>query len=79
MDLGGAYSNSKGQLRALEALLRRLPDLDAPVKPSPDWRKPRRARSLARIGQRMNVNDTTIPHRLRERGARTRDPQAREQ
>lgn len=33
--------------------------------------------SLARIGERMNVNSTTVLNRLRGRGVRTRDAQAR--
>jgi DNA-directed RNA polymerase specialized sigma24 family protein len=33
--------------------------------------------SLARIGERMNVDGTTVLARLRERGVRTRDAQGR--
>src|SRR5207248_2312380 len=46
VDLGGAYYNTKSQVEALEALLRKLPD---PTKPAPlpvDRSKPRRARRL---------------------------------
>lgn len=41
-----AYYNTKTQVRALESLLRKLPSLDAPVKPSPDRTRPSRARQL---------------------------------
>lgn len=34
--------------------------------------------SLARIGNRMGVDDMTVLHRLRERGVQTRNPQGRE-
>jgi hypothetical protein len=34
--------------------------------------------SLARIGDRMEVDDMTVLHRLRDRGVKTRDPQGRE-
>lgn len=46
MDLTGRYYNTKDQVSALESLLRKLPSLDAPVKPSPGRRKPGRARQL---------------------------------
>nr|WP_116112897.1 MULTISPECIES: hypothetical protein [Amycolatopsis] len=46
MDLGGGYYNTKAQVTTLESLLRKLPRLDAPVKPSPERPKPGRARQL---------------------------------
>jgi Mn-dependent DtxR family transcriptional regulator len=46
VDLGGSYYNSKVQVSALESLIRKLPSLDAPVKPSPKRPKPGRARQL---------------------------------
>jgi hypothetical protein len=46
VDLGGAYYNPKDQVRALEQLREKLPDLDAP-EPTPTKRdRPRRARQL---------------------------------
>ena len=42
----GSYYNSQTQLSALTALLRKLPELDAPVRPSRERRMPRRARQL---------------------------------
>lgn len=46
MGVGGAYSNTKYQLRALEALRQKLPDLNSQDEPSPQRRPPRRARRL---------------------------------
>jgi hypothetical protein len=46
VELRGRYYNTKDQVGGLESLLRKLPGLDAPVKPSQDRRKPGRARQL---------------------------------
>lgn len=46
VDLGGAYYNTKPQVKALEALLRKLPDPAAPAPAPVDRPKPRRARQL---------------------------------
>lgn len=35
VDLGGAYYNTKSQVEALEALLRKLPDLTKPIHTPP--------------------------------------------
>jgi DNA-directed RNA polymerase specialized sigma24 family protein len=42
----GPYYNPQAQLSALTALLRKLPELDAPVRSSRDRRTPRQARQL---------------------------------
>lgn len=46
MEVGGAYYNTKDQVTALEALRQKLPDLNAPVQPTPNRAKPGRARQL---------------------------------
>lgn len=46
MDLGGRYYNSKQQVSELEALIRKLPDLPAPVRQAPKERIPGTARQL---------------------------------
>jgi len=46
VDLGGRYYNTKAQVSALESLIRKLPRLDMPVKPTADRPKPGRARQL---------------------------------
>lgn len=46
VDLGGTYYNTNTQVEALEALLRKLPDHTAPVRPPVADRKPGRARQL---------------------------------
>ncbi|WP_131732750.1 hypothetical protein [Actinomadura formosensis] len=46
MDLVGAYSKTKEQVKALEALLRRLPDPSAPPPQPPKRQQRRRARRL---------------------------------
>lgn len=40
------YYNPKAQARALQSLLQKLPDLDAPVRQAPDRPKPRRGHRL---------------------------------
>jgi DNA invertase Pin-like site-specific DNA recombinase len=47
VDLRGAYYNINAQVSALEALLRKLPRPDAPLRPSSPGRKPGRARRLS--------------------------------
>jgi hypothetical protein len=46
VDPRGRYYTTKTQVRELEFLLRKLPNLDASVTPSPDRRRPGRARQL---------------------------------
>ena len=46
VDLSGRYYNTTDQVRALESLLRKLPDPSTPVRQAPDRRVPRRARQL---------------------------------
>ena len=46
MEVGGAYSNTKDQVDALETLRQKLPDLEVPARPTPKRRRPRRARQL---------------------------------
>jgi len=46
VEVGGRYYNTEAQATALETLLRKLPDLDTAVRPSPDRQKPGRARQL---------------------------------
>ncbi|SNR66322.1 Putative ATPase subunit of terminase (gpP-like) [Haloechinothrix alba] len=46
MEVGEAYSNTKGQVSALESLCGKLSDLDSPARPSPKRAKPGRARQL---------------------------------
>ncbi|WP_042174146.1 helix-turn-helix domain-containing protein [Streptomyces sp. NBRC 110035] len=46
MDLRRSYYNTKVQVSALEALLRKLPDLSAPVRQQPTRRQPARATHL---------------------------------
>jgi hypothetical protein len=46
VDLGGTYYNTKPQVEALEALLRKLPDPITPAPPPADRPKPGRARQL---------------------------------
>lgn len=46
MDLGGAYSNTKHQVEALERLRRKLPDPTTPVPLRAERPKPGRARQL---------------------------------
>lgn len=46
VDLRGGYYNTKPQVEALEALLRKLPDPTEPAPPPVDRPKPRRARQL---------------------------------
>jgi hypothetical protein len=46
VDLGGTYYNTKPQVKALETLLRKLPDPTKPVPPPADRPRPRRARQL---------------------------------
>jgi len=46
VDLGGTYYNTKPQVEALEALLRKLPDPTEPAPPPIERPKPRRARQL---------------------------------
>lgn len=46
MDLGGAYYNSKDQVRALERLREKLPNLDAPEPTAARPDRPRPARQL---------------------------------
>jgi hypothetical protein len=46
VDLGGTNYNTKPQVKALETLLRKLPDPTKPVPPPADRPRPRRARQL---------------------------------
>lgn len=46
VEVGGAYYNTKDQVRALEALRAKLPDLDASPQPTLKRAKPARARQL---------------------------------
>ncbi|GAA5110117.1 recombinase family protein [Haloechinothrix salitolerans] len=46
VEVGGAYSNTKDQLSALETLRKKLPDFEVPARPVPKRRRPRRARQL---------------------------------
>lgn len=46
MEIGGAYSNTKNQVSALETLRKELPDLDAPPQPTPKRAKLGRTRPL---------------------------------
>nr|WP_157183185.1 helix-turn-helix domain containing protein [Sciscionella marina] len=46
MEVGGAYSNTKDQVIALETLRQRLPDLDVPAPSTPKRQRPGRARQL---------------------------------
>jgi hypothetical protein len=46
VDLGGTYYNTKPQVEALEALLRKLPDTAEPARPPIERPKSRRARQL---------------------------------
>jgi len=46
VDLGGAYSNTKDQVRALEELREKIPSLDTPEPTSIKRDRPRRARQL---------------------------------
>jgi hypothetical protein len=46
VDFRGRYYNPKDQVRALESLLQKLPDLNTPVRQSTDRRQPGRARQL---------------------------------
>ena len=46
MDLRGTYYNTNDQVSRLEALLRKLPKPDAPLRASSPRRKPGRARRL---------------------------------
>lgn len=46
VDLGGAYSNTKHQVEALESLRRKLPDPTTPAPPTADRPRPGRARQL---------------------------------
>lgn len=46
MEVGGAYYNTKDQVRALEALRKKLPDLDVSVPERREAKKPGRARQL---------------------------------
>ncbi|WP_272481912.1 hypothetical protein [Amycolatopsis orientalis] len=76
VELRGTYCNTKPQVEALEALLRKLPDPSPPA----DRPKPGRARqldafhlynlgwSLARVGEHLGVDHTTVLTKLRERG-----------
>jgi DNA-directed RNA polymerase specialized sigma24 family protein len=47
VDLVGVYLKPKAQVRALEALLRRLPEPTAPTRQSPDRRQLRHGRRLS--------------------------------
>ncbi|OLT41638.1 hypothetical protein BJF85_04190 [Saccharomonospora sp. CUA-673] len=46
MEVGGAYSNTKDQVSALETLRMKLPDLATPSQPTPKRTKPGRTRRL---------------------------------
>lgn len=46
MEVGGAYSNTKAQVSALETLRTKLPGLAAPPQPTPKRAKPGRTRRL---------------------------------
>ncbi|MBK0866481.1 helix-turn-helix domain containing protein [Saccharopolyspora sp. HNM0986] len=46
MEVGGAYSNTKDQVSALETLRMKLPDLATPSQPIPKRAKPGRTRRL---------------------------------
>ncbi|MGF6883766.1 hypothetical protein ABIA39_008349 [Nocardia sp. GAS34] len=46
MELGGAYYNTKHQVEALEGMIRKLPDPNAPAPQTTDQPKARRARQL---------------------------------
>lgn len=46
MEVGGAYSNTKAQVSALETLRKELSDLTAPSQPTPKRAKPGRTRRL---------------------------------
>jgi transposase-like protein len=46
VDLRGGYYNTNAQVRALESLLRKLPDATAPVRSSVGQAKPARAKQL---------------------------------
>jgi DNA-directed RNA polymerase specialized sigma24 family protein len=46
VEVRGAYSNTKSQVRALEELREKLPSLDTPEPPSITRDRPRRARQL---------------------------------
>ncbi|WP_338596860.1 helix-turn-helix domain containing protein [Saccharopolyspora sp. SCSIO 74807] len=46
MEVGGAYSNTKDQVSALETLRQQLPDLEDPLQPKPKRQRPNRAKQL---------------------------------
>lgn len=91
MDVGGAYSNTKTQVDALERLHRKLPDPAAPVPPPTERPRPGRARQLGadqvqeliagyQHGETMyqlGANPTTVLTKLRQRGIPTRDAHGR--
>jgi transposase len=57
VEVGGAYSNTKDQVSALETLRRKLPDLDAPPEPTPKRAKPGRTRRLPDDQVRQLIED----------------------
>jgi site-specific DNA recombinase len=66
----GPYSNTKQQVSALEALLRKLPMADAPLPASSTRQKPRRARQLDGEQVQRLIEDYETGATLHELGER---------
>jgi hypothetical protein len=77
VDLRGAYSNTKEQVRALGELREKLPSLDTPEPPSIKRDRPRRARQLSTEQVEQLIADYQAGATVVARGAasrRTRSP-----